>query len=311
MSSELLWKRKLKLFNLEENVSFSQEQKADVISQPIKNSCCKRALLHGILAAKGVLYDGMIAVSVDGSELVDYISGLVREIYSQEAVITNSKNGGRRKLICFKSKSAENYIADFSNTACCDEKCAMCHSSFFKGVFLVSGRICDPAKQYLLEFSVERTENFVSIFESVGLTPKVAKRANETVIYFKNSSMLEDFFAMANMNNTAFEIMNMKIQGELRNTANRIANCETNNIGRAVLASSEQISLINELIDRKLISLLPDELASTARFRVEHQDMSLSQMAGTITPPISKSGLAHRLIKITEIEKEILNEKEL
>jgi DNA-binding protein WhiA len=118
--------------------------------------------------------------------------------------------------------------------------------------------------------------------------------------------MIEDFFAMANMNNTAFEIMNMKIQGELRNNANRIVNCETNNIDRAVSASMEQITLINELIKRDLISLLPDELASTARFRIDHQDMSLSQLAGAITPPISKSGLAHRLKKITEMAKAIL-----
>ena len=250
-------------------------------------------------------------MSVDGKELIDYISVLVREIYSQEVTVTTSKNGGRRKIVSFKSKSAEKYLREFSPELFCDEKCAMCQSSFFRGVFLASGRVCDPAKQYLLEFCVERTEDFTAIFESIGLVPKVANRARETVIYFKNSSMLEDFFAMANMNNTAFDIMNVKIKGELRNAANRIANCETNNIGRAVMASSEQIALINELIDRKLLSLLPDELANTAMFRVEHQDMSISQMAGAITPPISKSGLAHRLKKITEMAKEILNAKEI
>ena len=121
--------------------------------------------------------------------------------------------------------------------------------------------------------------------------------------------MIEDFFAMANMNSAAFEIMNMKIQGELRNTANRIANCETNNIDRAVSASMQQISLIKELVRRGLLSLLPDELQYTARFRIEHQDMSLSQMAGAITPPISKSGLAHRLKKITEMAEAILENK--
>lgn len=292
-------------------MSFSQEQKADAMSQPIKTSCCKRALLHGIIAARGTLCDSTVSLSVDGRELIDYISALIREIYSQDALVSNSKSGGRRKLICFKSKSAEKYLNEFSNSEFCIEKCPMCQSAFFRGVFLASGRVSDPAKQYHLEFCVERTEDFVEIFKSLGLLPKVAIKAKETVIYFKNSSMLEDFFAMANMNSAAFDIMNMKIQGELRNTANRIANCETNNIERAVMASSDQITLIDELIDRKLLSLLPDELADTARFRIEHKDMSLAQMAGAITPPISKSGLAHRLKRITEMAKEILNVKEI
>ena len=108
------------------------------------------------------------------------------------------------------------------------------------------------------------------------------------------------------MNQTAFDIMNAKIQAELRNNTNRIVNCETNNIGRAVSASMSQIALISELIDKGLISLLPDELERTARFRMENKDMSLSQMAGAITPPISKSGLSHRLKKITELAESIL-----
>ena len=128
-------------------------------------------------------------------------------------------------------------------------------------------------------------------------------------MYFRNSTTLEDFFALANMNQTAFDIMNAKIKGELRNTANRIANCETNNIGRAVSASISQITLIEELVERGLISLLPDELERTARFRMENRDMSLSQLAGAITPPISKSGLSHRLKKITEMAENILKGK--
>ena len=111
------------------------------------------------------------------------------------------------------------------------------------------------------------------------------------------------------MNQTAFDIMNAKIKGELRNTANRIANCETNNIDRAVSASISQITLIEELVERGLISLLPEELERTARFRMENRDMSLSQMAGAITPPISKSGLSHRLKKITEMAENILKGK--
>ena len=62
-------------------------------------------------------------------------------------------------------------------------------------------------------------------------------------------------------------------------------------------------------MERGLISQLPDELEMTARFRMENRDMSLSQLAGAITPPISKSGLSHRLKKITEMAEKLLKGK--
>ena len=100
--------------------------------------------------------------------------------------------------------------------------------------------------------------------------------------------------------------MDAKIQGELRNNANRVANCEMNNIDRAVSSSMHQIELISELFRRGLSSQLPDELEKTARLRMEHSDLSLSQLASIITPHISKPGLSHRLKKITELAEEIL-----
>jgi DNA-binding protein WhiA len=222
-----------------------------------------------------------------------------------------SNVGGRRKILSFNIKSIARYLSDIEQVGISyPEKCSLCQSYFLKGLFLAAGRVSDPVKQYSLEFSVgSRTAVLVDFFKSLGLAPKISEKKNETLVYFRNSSQLEDFFALANMNQTAFEVMNAKIKGELRNTANRIANCETNNIDRAVSASMSQIALIEELINKGLISLLPDELERTARFRMENKDMSLSQLAGAITPPISKSGLSHRLKKITEMAENILKGK--
>ena len=292
-------------------MSFSQEQKAETLLQPIKTSCCKKAMLQGILAAKAVVDEHTICISVDGSELITYIKELIFEIYAQKADLISPKSGGRRKLLCFKSKSAEKYILNFrQGEETYTEKCAICLSAFLRGVFLVSGRVSDPVKQYSLEFNFgDRAEIFSMIFNELGFEPKISVKNSETLLYFRNSNMIEDFFAMANMNNTAFKIMNAKIEGELRNNANRISNCEMNNIDRAVSASVKQFSLLEKLLELDLLSLLPDELEATARFRLEHEDWSLSRMAGEITPPISKSGLAHRLKKITEMAEAILNGK--
>ena len=207
-------------------MSFSQDQKMGIIAQSVKASCCKRALLQGILSVRAHVNGGNILVSVDSTDTASFVKGLIFDVYSKEAEEVVSSAGGRRKMISFDAKSVFKYLTELQDTGITyPEKCQTCQSYFLRGVFLAAGRVSDPVKQYSLEFSVgERAGLLADFFTSLGLEPKISEKKNETVVYFRNSSLLEDFFALANMNQTAFEVMNAKIEGELRNTANRIAN---------------------------------------------------------------------------------------
>jgi DNA-binding protein WhiA len=129
------------------------------------------------------------------------------------------------------------------------------------------------------------------------------------VIYVKNSSEIEDFCALAGLNNAAFAVMNAKIEGEIRNNVNRVANCETNNIEKAVLASQKHINVILELERLNLLSSLPEELEQTARMRVLYRDLSLAQLAQKMVPPVSKPGLSHRLNRIIQLAEQLINAK--
>ena len=289
-------------------MSFCSEQKSEILNNIPHLLCCRRAMLEGILACRGVYSDGEITISLADKAVCEFTVVLVSEIYSKEAVIATSSVGGRRRLVKFYSPAAEKYLEALSEGIQFYSRCAACNSAFLRGLFLAAGRISDPEKQYSLEFSVgKRTERFVDFLSSLGLEPRISKKPTENVIYFKNSTQIEDFFALAGMNQTAFALMNEKIQSEIRNNVNRIANCETNNIGKAVSASMNQIALIEELTKKGLLSYLPDELELTARTRMEHKDLSLAQLAAIMTPPISKPGLSHRLKKITAIAEELLN----
>ena len=292
-------------------MSFSTEQKCEIIRQAPKQLCCRRSILEGILASHSALGSEEIEISLDSTDTAEFVSALIGEIYTKSPVISTSHKGGRRRIVLFSSTSAARYLrSQRENGISYSEKCSGCLGAFLRGVFLASGRVSDPAKQYSLEFSLgDMTERFSSFFKAYGLTPRISYKPNETVIYFRNSTEIEDFFALAGMNHTAFALMNEKIQSEIRNNVNRIANCETNNIDKAVSASMSQISLIEELIKKGLISYLPDELELTARARMEHKDLSLSQLAAIITPPISKPGLSHRLKKITAIAEELLKKQ--
>ena len=90
---------------------------------------------------------------------------------------------------------------------------------------------------------------------------------------------------------------------------NRIINCEASNISKTVAAASKTVGLIEELVKRNKLSALPEELKAIAMARVEHRELSLSQLARVTVPPLSKSGLNHKLKRIEEIATEILKNK--
>lgn len=292
-------------------MSFSAEQKREIIMQAPKALCCKRAFLSGVLLTRSTLDGGNIYVTLENTEQSDFIASLVYEIYAKEATRISQKNGGRRSVIAFFSPAAERFLTSgmpFGQLP--GKQCKSCGGEFIRGLFFASGKVSDPDKQYSLEFSPNA--NFNALFEylrGLGLSPKIASRGEKEVIYFRQSTEIEDFFAFAAMNHTIFELMNAKINSEIRNNANRVANCETNNIGKAVDASAKQSEAIGELIEANLLSSLPEELERTARLRHKYPDLSLSQLAALHSPPISKPGLSHRLKKIMDFAQQMLRHK--
>ena len=105
--------------------------------------------------------------------------------------------------------------------------------------------------------------------------------------------------------------MNVKIKNDFMNNANRLRNFDTVNISKAVDAASAQYALIKKLYDNGLMSHLPEELHETARMRLENPDMSLSQLARSSVPTISKSGITHRMQKIMKIGQEVISKYNL
>ena len=289
-------------------MSFSIEQKNQIINEPIKNSCCRKALLCGILASKAKAFDGEICFNLEKYEFCEFSSKLIYEFYGKQTKIETAKNGGRCRTVSFSSKSAAKYLSSISQgNELYTSKCPGCSAAFFKGVFLSSGNFSNPEKQYLLElFPHSCVEAMNNELEGLGLAPRLTNRKGKKSIYFRRASEIEDFCGFVGMTAAMFKIANTQIEREFLNNTNRIVNCETNNIEKTVNASAKQIEVIRALINRNLLSNLPDELEYTARLRIQNESLSLAQLSKLFTPPISKSGLSHRLSKIMEIAELLL-----
>lgn len=295
-------------------MSASHELKKEIIEQQYKSACCRRAFLCGVLFAKGEVSVKDVLISVEKMEYADFIASLIREFYSKEARVFRSKNGGRRVLIGFDSNSAAKYIASFDspqeNFTVCDiitQKCSSCLPSFLRGVFLASGRLSDPNRQFSLEFTLgNRTDLFAKILTDLDLTPHVARRKTGDMIYFRNSYEIEDFYGYAGINHAVFGIIEAKISSLARRESQRYLNCVTNNYNKMSEVANRQIVIFEKLEELNLLSSLPEELERTARMRMENPDLPLSMLAAKMTPTISKSGLSHRLKKIEEAGVKLL-----
>ena len=293
-------------------MSFVIEQKREVIETAVKNLCCRRATLLGALASRATSEGESVHLRVNGDDVIKYFSSLIFEIYGKEPSVKSPESGGRIKVLSFDSKSAAKYLSNISRNNLLAPKCASCRSSFLRGAFLASGKLSDPSKEIFAELSPleDRIELFLDFLGETGLEFSLLRRRGVlSGIYSKNSETVEDFFAMTGMNSTFFTLMHEKINKESRNNANRVSNCEMNNIAKSVDAAARQIELITELEQRGLLGALSEELLATARLRLQHTDMSLAQLAMASNPPISKSGLSHRLKKITEMAEKILRGK--
>lgn len=290
-------------------MSFSQDVKAEIISSQYKSACCRRALLNGILSSKANVIDGSVSFNIETAELAGFASTLIKEFFGKDALVAAPAKGGRCKTVTFDSKAARNYLYEINDKEelICAYKCQYCQMAYLRGVFFATGRVSDPAKQFCLEFSLgNRANMFLEMFNEMGLDFKISNRSSEVLLYTKNSSVIEDFFSLAELNNATFAIMNIKIANDLKNNANRLRNFDTVNISKAVDAANAQTTMIKKLHERGLLGSLPDELEQTAKLRLAHPDMSLTQLAIHSVPPISKSGITHRLSKIMKLGEELL-----
>lgn len=290
-------------------MSFALQQKSEIIKSQYKNPCCRRALIQGIISAKAdKLSEREFMITFSNEEHIAFASRLISEFYGNEPEPYKSSLGGRGRSVKLSSFAVARYFTSvFDGAPLFQQKCPLCQSSFLRGVFLAVGRVCDPKRQYLLELTPHNVpERFISYLKECEIEASFNARNNENVIYIKKSSIIEDFFTLAAMTSTVFSIMNAKIENEIRNDSNRKRNCDTHNIDKAVIASGEQVALIGKMSALGLLSSLPEDLEQTARLRLANPEMSLNNLARISRPPISKSGLVHRLKRVVEIGEQLL-----
>ena len=289
-------------------ISFAKKVKKELaLFNSKQKNCCSYSLLYGILfcAKKSGAEYRIKCLNKD-------VGSLFLNICEQVSV--------NKRFFCSYSNSHIIISADFLRAYDYETvkktvlKCGKCKENFLRGVFLTVGTVNDPEKSYRLELvvdTVEKAEDIRSALLEFGIEPLMAQRNGKTILYLRRSEAIEDFFANIGATSLAFDIMNSKINKELINNANRITNCDSANINKALMASNKYNTVIYEMIEADKVSLLPEHLKEMAMKRIEHKELSFLELGKQFSPAISKSGVHHRLEKILEFYNELKEKEEI
>ena len=188
-----------------------------------------------------------------------------------------------------------------------------CKRAFVRGVFLAAGSISAPEKFYHLEIacdSRDKAQQLQEIMVSLGVDAKIVGRKKHFVVYIKEGAQIVDFLALTEANVSLMNLENIRILKEMRNNVNRKVNCEAANINKTVSAAVKQIEDIRYIQDQIGLDHLPEGLEEIAALRLEYPEATLKELGTMLTPSVGKSGVNHRLRKISDIACKLKENKE-
>ena len=186
-----------------------------------------------------------------------------------------------------------------------------CKRAFIRGAFLAAGSISNPEKSYHIEIvcaAEKKAEQLRTIINSFGLDAKVIVRKKSYVVYLKEGSQIVDLLNVMEAPVALMEMENIRILKEMRNTVNRKVNCETANINKTVSAAVKQAEDIRYIRDTIGFGELPEGLLEIAELRLEYPNATLKELGDLLSTPLGKSGVNHRLRKLSEIAEQLKGE---
>lgn len=179
-----------------------------------------------------------------------------------------------------------------------------CMRSYLRAVFLFCGSAVQPQKAYHVEMALRErqlAEGIVGLLGRLDIKARMTQRKESFVVYMKEADAISDFWANIGAHDALLEHEDTRIMKQVRNDVNRAVNCETANVQKTVNAAMRQRECIMFLERMGMLEKLPDTLRMAAEARLAQPEASIEELADSMSPPISKSGMNHRLRKLVSL----------
>lgn len=290
-------------------MNFTGEIRRDLLREFPKKECCRLALLCGALDAGGVVGD--LGFSSENEETAAYLLSLFEQAFGFAPPLLSALRDprrGRDKLTFSetgeRARSARAEICAQGPEGLAD----CCKKAYLIGAFLGGGSCTLPKEGkktgFHLEFvfpEEEKAEKFRALLEELELIAGLTRRGERSLVYVKSREAISDFLYLAGARGALKTLEEISLEREERNGENRRENCYAGNADKAAIASAAQVVALEKLRSSGRLSALSPPLKEAAQARLEHPELSLSELSELLG--VSKSCLNHRLRKLMSLSR--------
>jgi len=298
------------------------DSKQEVLNSISKENCCNYAFISSIfLLNKSNLTNDNLVLELNNF-LHNKVIEVVNKLYPNIKI--NAKEdglifgGGQVKdLLIDCGLISSNIDLDIEINGINEELLLSdcCKITFLKTLYLSAGNLYynknnfEKSNGYSIEFvfkNLALADDCKALMKYLGIKVGLTKRANNVIMYIKNSEEIYNFFVRLNAVETSLSIQNNLVMREMRNDANRQGNCFDANLNKTLNASREQVKAIDYIIKNYGIDYLDESLQETALLRLANEDITLNEMQKLYSTKISRAGLKYKLDKIISIYKSLI-----
>jgi cell division protein WhiA len=303
-------------------MSFASETKKELTTLELKD-CCGKAELSALIRMNGSLSFSnrklVVDIQTENAAIARRIYTLIKKNFEVPVELLVRKKMRLKKnnvYIVRLAKQAKEILEDlkilgegFTFTHDIAEefvKKKCCRRSYLRGAFLAGGSVNNPeTSSYHLEVASlykEHNDSLCELMNTFDLNSKTLERKKGFITYLKEAEKITDFLNIIGAHSSLMHFEDIRIVRDMRNSVNRLVNCETANLNKTIGASIRQVENIRFIEKTAGLHILPEKLREIAELRVQFQDVTLKELCDMVSGgSISKSGINHRLRKIDEI----------
>ncbi|MBG9820068.1 DNA-binding protein WhiA [Bacillus safensis] len=309
-------------------MSFASETKKELTNLDVKD-CCTKAELSALIRMNGSLSFSnrklILDIQTENAAIARRIYTLLKKKYDVTVELLVHKKMRLKKNNVYIVRLVERAKTILEDLKILGEqfvferniseelvKKRCCKRSYMRGAFLAGGSVNNPeTSSYHLEiFSLYKEHNdaLCELMNQFHLNSKTLERKKGYITYMKEAEKITEFLSVVGAHNSLLRFEDVRIVRDMRNSVNRLVNCETANLNKTIGASLRQVENI-QFIDEKIgLDALPEKLREIAKLRVDYQEVTLKELGEMVeSGKISKSGINHRLRKLDQIAEQLRN----
>lgn len=308
-------------------MSFTSDIKKELTKMETK-PCCKRAELSALVRMNGILEikhkQLMVELVTESPSTARHMFSLLRSLYQVQPEVLVRKKIRLKKNNVYSIRLHQNSAKILADLAIFELETwqrilgisssliinSCCKRSYLRGAFLAGGSVNNPdSGSYHLEIMTtyhDHAEALQQLMEEYHLHPKMIERKKGYIVYMKEGDKIGEFLNIIGAHPSLLHFENVRIMKDMRNSVNRLVNCETANLNKTVQAAMRQKENIELLAEHHGLDNIPAKLREVAELRLKYPEVNFTEL-GELIPSgkISKSAVNHRMRKIDELAKQL------